>query len=177
MGMISSPGPVKLFTGMIAGETALFEELISVLEGMFGAADLTGPVWPWTYSTYYREEMGPELKRQFVFFGRLIQPDEIAGVKRTTNALEEKYRNANGSRRINLDPGYLDAAKLVLVSTKDFSHRIYLARGIYGEVTLIYSHNDYQPLHYTYPDYRSDDHRGLFRKARRLYMETLRTQP
>ncbi len=59
-------------------------------------------------------------------------------------------------RRVNLDPGYLIASKLVLATTKDFAHRIYLGQGIYGEVTLNYRRGQgWQPHPWTYADYRS----------------------
>lgn len=74
-----------------------------------------------------------------------------------------------GGRRINLDPGYIDSAKVVLVSTKDFSHRIYLGKGIYGEVTLMYSGKDYQVLPYTYHDFRTREYRDIFITARRMF--------
>ncbi|MFN3467301.1 MAG: DUF4416 family protein, partial [Candidatus Brocadiales bacterium] len=45
---------------------------------------------------------------------------------------------ANPGRPVNIDPGYLTSSKLVLASTNDYSHRIYLKKGIYAEVTLRY---------------------------------------
>jgi len=169
MGTITDPAPVKLFIGMLSNEISLFDELIERLVNIYGAPDLESPVLPWAHSDYYADEMGTELKRKFIFFAQLIDPASIARIKLKTNELEQRYLNERGGRRINLDPGYLDSAKLVLVSTKDFSHRIYLDQGIYGEVTLIYSKNDYQPLLYTYRDYRSEEYLSVFRKARELY--------
>lgn len=166
-----SPNPVKLFIGMLSNEISLFDELIQKLENIYGPPDYVSPVFPWEHSVYYTDEMGTELKRKFVFFKRLIEPGAIAGIKLKTNEIEQHYLNGQGGRRINLDPGYLDSAKLVLVSTKDFSHRIYLDHGIYGEVTLIYSKNNYQPLLYTYRDYKSEEYLTVFRKARALYKE------
>jgi hypothetical protein len=171
MGAIKNPDPVKLFIGMLSKEISLFDELIQKLVNTYGTPDLESPVLPWEYSDYYTDEMGGELKRKFVFFGQLIDPGTIAEIKLKTNELEQHYLNARGGRRINLDPGYLDSAKLVLVSTKNFSHRIYLDHGIYGEVTLIYSKNNYQPLLYTYRDYRSEEYLTVFRMARSLYKE------
>jgi hypothetical protein len=172
MGTITEPGPVKLFVGMLSNEVSLFDELVQKLRNVYGPVDLESPVWPWEHSAYYADEMGADLKRKFVFFERLIRPGAIPGIKVATNELEQHYLDERDGRRINLDPGYLDSAKLVLVSTKDFSHRIYLDLGIYGEVTLIYSKNDYQPLPYTYRDYRSEEYRSVFRKARDLYKDT-----
>ncbi|MDH4027259.1 MAG: DUF4416 family protein [Nitrospirota bacterium] len=184
MGKITPPHPVKLFVGMLSAETALFEEMKNRLQDIFGPVDLEGPVWSWEHTKYYEKEMGAGLKRQFIFFERLINPGEITEIKLRTIDLENKYLKKNppsppfakegtggckGGRRINLDPGYLDAAKLVLASTKDFSHRIYLDKGIYAEVTLMYSGKGYQTLPYTFPDYKTGEYHEVFKKAREVY--------
>ena len=132
MGEIIEPLPVKLFAGMLSQDATLFNELGQKLSDIFGPVDLESPVWPWDHTTYYQKEMGSGLKRKFIFFENLINPDSISQIKLKTIELEGEFLNDAGGRRINLDPGYLDAAKLVLVSTKDFSHRMYLDNGIYG---------------------------------------------
>jgi hypothetical protein len=71
------------------------------------------------------------------------------------------------SRPLNLDPGYLTEAKLVLASTKDRDHRVYLDRGIYAEVTLHYQRGrGWQPRPWTYPDYRSEPYLQFFTRCR-----------
>ncbi len=165
----SNPNPVKLFIGMISQDSALFEQLKDELQNIYGLSDFKSPVWQWEDTDYYLKEMGAGLKRQFIFFQRLINPEIISGIKFRTTELEKQYLNKNGGRRINIDPGYLDSARVVLVSAKDFSHRIYLGNGIYGEVTLIYSGNAYQTLPYTYPDFRTQEYFDIFEKARELY--------
>ena len=169
MSNITELKPVKLFTGMLSPDVSIFDQLKVKLETLFGPSDMESPVWTWKHTTYYEKEMGAGLKRKFVFFEKLINPGEIAGIKLKTVELEKEYLNESGGRIINLDPGYLDAAKLVLATTKDFAHRIYLSNGIYGEVTLIYSGKNYQSLPYTFPDYRTDDYLEVFRKAREIY--------
>ncbi|MCK5506172.1 MAG: DUF4416 family protein [Thermodesulfovibrionia bacterium] len=173
MSTLKDPAPVKLFVGMLSQDTSLFDELANKLSGIYGNIDFESPVWPWEHTTYYQEEMGAGLKRKFIFFEKLINPGDIAETKLKTVELEKQYLNGHGGRRINLDPGYLDAAKLVLVTTKDFSHRIYLNNGIYGEVTLIYSGKDYQSLPYTFPDYRTEEYHEVFRKVREMYKEQI----
>lgn len=168
------PRPVKLFIGMLSQDVSLFELLRGRLEELFGPVDLISPVWPWKYTDYYSEEMGTGLKRRFIFFQRLISPDEISAIKLKTVEMERQYLNKTGGRRINLDPGYLDSARIVLVSTKDYSHRVYLGSGIYGEVTLIYADNAYRELPYTYPDFRTSEYLDLFREARRQYKSQLK---
>lgn len=201
--IISNPYPVKLFIGMLSQDISLFDEIKGKLKEVFGPLDLESPVWEWNHTDYYSKEMGSGLKRQFIFFRKLINPGVIPEIKLKTNELERQYLNENnplihpiipphpplekgergdlkeggrrefigekGRRRINLDPGYLDSAKIVLVSTKDFSHRIYLGNGIYGEVTLIYSGKNYQTLPYTYPDFRTQEYLDIFKKVREMY--------
>ena len=79
-------------------------------------------------------------------------------------------------RPINLDPGYLASSKLVLASTKDYSHRTYLKKGIYAEVTLKYAKGAFEPLPWTFPDYRSKGYIDFFTETRTLYMKKLRGQ-
>lgn len=172
---ISNPKPVKLFIGMLSNDVLLFEKLKGKLEGIFGLSDMTSPVREWNHTGYYSKEMGEGLRKQFIFFQRLIDPGLMPDIKIKTVKLESEYLNKSGGRRINLDPGYLDSAKVVLVSTKDYSHRIYLGKDIYGEVTLIYSGKTYQTLPYTYPDFRTEEYLDIFKKARRIYNKDIKS--
>ncbi len=189
----SYPKLVKLFIGMLSHEIPLLDELNERLKEIFGPVDLESPVWEWDHTDYYSKEMGAGLKRKFIFFRNPVNPEAIPEIKLKTNELEKQYLNPStsplskggwvdlkdggeggflgkkGGRRVNLDPGYMDSAKVVLVSTKDFSHRIYLGNGIYGEVTLIYSGKNYQTLPYTYPDFRTQEYFDIFKKAREMY--------
>lgn len=170
---MTEPHPVKLFIGMLTNEPPLFLELTEKLQDMFGPSDMHSDVWKWQHSRYYEKEMGPGLKRRFVFFKDLIMPERITDIKLKTGELEKQYLNGQGGRRINLDPGYIDASKVVLASTKDFSHRMYLAKGIYGEVTLSYSCNGYIMYPYTFPDFRRKDYHDMFQDARNRYKEEI----
>lgn len=171
MGNITDPSPVKLFIGMLSNEESLLTIVEDQLKAVFGDIDFESPVWSWEHTKYYSKEMGEGLKRRFVFFEKHINPGEISDIKVQTNEIETQFLGNDGGRTINLDPGYLDSSKLVLVSTKNFSHRVYLDKGIYGEVTLIYSGDNFQPLPYTFPDYKTDAYLALFKEARRLFKE------
>ncbi|MEK6683115.1 MAG: DUF4416 family protein [Nitrospirota bacterium] len=171
MGIITPSAPVILFVGMISGRTMLFDEVRRPLITRFGPVDLESPVYPWTHTTYYEKEMGPDLKRQFLFFKQPIPPDTLHEIKRFTNELEQRWVQTSPERnlrQINLDPGYLAPSKIVLATTKDYSHRIYLRDGIYAEVTLMYQGKSCAPLPHTYPDFRSENYIALFNEARRL---------
>ena len=164
-----APLPVKLFVGMISREVSLFDELKERLSEIYGLSDMESPVWEWEDTDYYLDEMGAGLKRRFIFFKDLIDPGMISEIKLATVGYEGQYLMESKGRRINLDPGYLDSARVVLVSAKDYSHRVYVGNSIYGEVPLIYSGGNYQIMPYTYPDFRSDKYFDLFKKARELY--------
>ena len=163
-----TPEKVKLFIGMLSSNVELFNTVQSELIPCFGSIDLKSPVWTWNYTSYYEKELGKNILRQFIFFESLIYPSELSTIKNKTVLIEKKFADQNGNRTINLDPGYLTRAKVVLASTKDFSHRIYLQDGIYGEVTLSYIKGNYLIYPYTYPDYSSNEYLDLFKKARQL---------
>jgi hypothetical protein len=114
--------------------------------------------------------MGEPLYRRFLFFRDFIRPDILSDIKLATNDIERDM-SIDGKRCINLDPGYLTLAKIVLASTKDYSHRIYLKDGIHAEVTLIYSKEtkEYLPNINTYNDYKDERHKKIFLLARELF--------
>ncbi len=170
MGLIGTPDPVFLFTGMITAAEEIFSLAQRELEKTFGDTSYQSPIYPWDHSDYYEEEIGRDLKRRFLFFARPIMPEQLSDIKIETNRIEGlflKKEDGNKKRLINIDPGYMNMAKVVLATTKDFSHRIYLKDGIYAEVTLIYRDDSYNPLPYTFPDFRSEDYIGLFNSVRK----------
>lgn len=172
MGAIRLPSSVKLICGMIAADPGLFAEAETVLTERFGVVDLRSDVLPFDFTTYYQKEMGAPLYRQFVAFERLIDPAILPDVKRWTNELEERLaivRDGQIRRRINLDPGYVTAAKLVLATTKDHAHRLYLRDGIFAEVTLTFRDKSFQPMDWTYPDYRTAGYLTFFNAVRANY--------
>ncbi len=177
MGEIRPPKPVKLFVGMLSSEPALFKACTDLLCSEYGPLDHQSELLPWNFTDYYAAEMGPGLLRKFIFFERLMDPGELAGIKMLTNRIEEQMSvkaDTGVGRRINLDPGYITEAKVVLATTKDYSHRIYIGKNIYAEVTLQHSGGRFTPLEHTYPDYRMDEYLQLFSKARGMLREVLR---
>jgi hypothetical protein len=179
MGRLLAPKPVKLFLGMISREPGLFTECTGLFAHEFGPVDLVSRVIPWDHSEYYREEMGTGLQRMFIFFETLVDPMLLAAAKHHAISIEASFSEPAETavrRRINLDPGYLTEAKVVLATTKDFPHRIYIGKSIYAESTLHY-HKDsrsFQPVEHTYPDFRTDYCLNLFNEARGILRSGLR---
>lgn len=174
MGQIRTPEGVKYFCGLLLAPTAAHGDVEAALEQLFGPIISRSTVVPFTQTTYYEREMGPSLVRTFVAFAPLRPMDDLADVKHATNQLEANWSAAGHQRRVNLDPGYLDLAKVVLATTKDYSHRLYIGAGIYAEVTLRYQHRSFQPWEWTYPDYREPMALNFFTQLRETYKTQLR---
>jgi len=174
MGKIKKRLPVKLITGLIFKKNTAVRKAKSILSRHFGRIDFESPVLPFKHTDYYQKEFGASLKRQFLSFQKLIDPAALSKVKVLTNKIEIKL-SAGKKRLINIDPGYLDLAKLVLATTKDYSHRIYLDAGIYAEVTLFFEDKKFKPYSWTYPDYRTDEYAEIFHKIRNIYLCALPT--
>jgi hypothetical protein len=146
------------------------------LEEAFGPVALEGPAFAFEQTTYYEPVMGAGLHKQLLAFGDLISPDSLPAIKLRTNALERVLAEAGvypEARPLNLDPGYLSLAKLVLATTKDQAHRLYLRDGIYAEVTLHYRAGTFQPWPWTYADYRLPVVADFLRQARDYYRRRL----
>ncbi len=65
--------------------------------------------------------MGPGLLRRFVSFDPLIDPDQLPDIKAAAQDVEAIYQWVEGGkrgRRVNIDPGYLEANMVVLASKK-----------------------------------------------------------
>ena len=181
MGEIHETAPVLLIFTVSSRYGEALQWARERLTNQFGPAALDSEAFDFTETDYYASTMGPNLKKQFLAFARLIDAAALAEIKRQSNEWEAEYtalgRHAE-ARPLNLDPGYITPAKLVLASTKDHAHRIYLRDGIFAEVTLAYRAGRWQPLEWTYPDYRRDDYQSFFTRCRELLFElTRRTTP
>jgi hypothetical protein len=168
MGKIIIREKVKLFCGLISKDDGTLSETIKATVEKFGPVDTVSAVIPFDYTGYYKEEMGEKLLRQWIGFEELIPAEELPAIKVFTNKLEAG--SAQDSKRIvNIDPGYLTLPNVVLASTKNFSHRIYLGLGIYAEITLIYRRSEFTFLEWTYPDYKFMTALDFFEKLRVKY--------
>ena len=180
MGSIRTFNPVKLFVGILMSEERLFAEVEARLSAEFGTIDLRSSAIPFTFTDYYRRETGDHILRAFFAFERLIDADGLPDIKHWTNRLETEFAAAGSSssgiqRPVNLDPGYVEHSKVVLASTKNFYHRMYLGRGIFGEVTMHFRNNAWEYFPWTYPDYQSQEYRLFFLELRQRYRSQLKS--
>ena len=178
MGTIKPPQRVKPFVGLLLSELLLLEKCKEALERYFGPLDIQSPIIPFSYSNYYNAEMGDQISRLWMSFLQLQDPGNLADWKIKSNHLEDswtKERSGKRLRQVNIDPGYVSDSKIVLASTKNFSHRIYLSSGIYAEVTLNYRKNiGWQTYEWTYPDYKDAPAVNFFTQLRNKYRQQCR---
>ena len=174
MGKEKEPEPGKLFMSLITSEEGILQKGVEDLRMTYGEIDFISEVFPFNFTDYYAEEMGKDLFRRFVTFESLIARPLLPEIKQGTNRLEEKYGTPPGHRKINIDPGYLCLEHVILATTKGYTHRPYLRDGIYADLTLIYRNKSFQPLEWTYPDYRQPGIIQLFNQFRTKYLEDLK---
>jgi hypothetical protein len=170
-----NPQPAKLVIGLLANDKSLMPEVAEKLERIFGSVDMISAWMDFDFTEYYAKEMGTPLYRRMMTFGRLIRQKDLASIKLATNDLEQTYTD-DGRRCVNIDPGYLLYERFVLATGKNYSHRIYIGRRIYADLTLIFQQGTYQALPWTYPDYADQKMIRFLKQVREKYGADLRTQ-
>lgn len=174
MGTAREPKPAKYFVALLSSDVDLLTAVETDLSPILSEIDARSEVVPWIASKFYEREMGRGLLRRFVSFSVLQSPENLAEIKLQTQRIEDNYRIVAAGRRVNLDPGYIDAFKLVLASTKNAGQRIYLRSGIYGEATLLYHDAAFHGLEYSYRDYLWPESLAFFTQMRARYLTQLR---
>ena len=163
------PDPVLLVVAVFSRHEAARRWAGERLEQVFGPVALASREYDFSQTRYYEPTMGPALRKHLLASHDLVAPDCLPDAKRRTNALEQELADAGTypePRPLNLDPGYLTEAKLVLATTKDRDHRLYLDRGIYAENTLFFHRGAWQARPWTYPDYQRPDYHQFFLRCR-----------
>ncbi len=179
MWQLKEPRPVKLLIGILAADEQCLQAAVEIIAAEFGSLDLQSDVWPFGMTDYYNEQTGPNILKQFVTVEKLIDPGKLAKIKHKTNKLEQKLAqkmDIDLPRPVNLDPGLIEPSKMVLATTKNYSHRIYIGKKMYAEVTLIYDKGKWRPFDYTYPDYRQQCYHDFFNKVRTRLLEQLKSK-
>jgi hypothetical protein len=167
------PDPVKLISSLFSPKKALLESAITDICETYGVADWISPEVTFDRTTYYAREMGWPLHRRFVSFTDLIRPDHLTEIKLKTNQIEQKYLSGK-NRMVNIDPGTISPERLILATGKNYVHRVYLGRGIYADLTLVFQKGSFRALQWTYPDYADPEIIGFFNGIREKYMLQLR---
>ena len=173
---MSQPGPpksAKLVIGFFLYEKSLGTPIVENLIEKYGDVDIVSAWMPFDQTTYYEPEMGAPLYRRMVAFETLIHQSELAQVKLFTNEIEKQYADKL-KRVVNIDPGYMLLEKFVLATGKNFAHRIYIGKGIYADLTLVFRKGRFEALPWTFPDYASDRIQTFLMRVREKYAMDLK---
>ncbi len=164
---------MKLFVGFIFAKQDSYLKAKHILERKFGQVDFESQNIPFNHTRYYEKEFGINLQRKFLSSKKLIKAETLARIKIITNRAE-KTLSRHGKRQINIDPGILNLSKVILATTKDYSHRIPLTAGIYAEATLCFQNRNFHPWPWTYPDYKTPEYIQIFNTIREIYFKQIK---
>ncbi|HVO66092.1 MAG TPA: DUF4416 family protein [Syntrophales bacterium] len=164
---------VKLFMSAIYAADDIVKNILEILSKNYGDIDFISERLPFHYTDYYNGEMGSHLERRIVLFDTLIRPEALPDVKVSTNGVEDSF-TFHGKRLVNIDPGYISLAHLILATGKGYTHRPYLRDGIYADLTLIYKGKSFHSLQWTYPDYAEKHAIEMFNRIRSKYVMQLK---
>lgn len=150
--------PVKRIVALLVprGEREILTLALELLRREWGEPQRQSGLFPFEWTNYY-QDIAPQLDRCFFSYHGLYPMSELPNWKIRAAELE---RATGDSRRVNIDPGTLDGARLLLASTKGQAQRIYLRDGIFAEVTLCRRKGRWESFFYTYPDFKSTDYYG-----------------
>ena len=179
MGDIREHDSVLLVAAVTSQFSESFDWARRRCEAVWGPVALASPRFAFDMTQYYADAMGRELKKELLAFDRQIDPANLADAKIASNQLEDELvqsREWSVERPVNIDPGYLTEAKLVLATTKDRDHRIYVGKGIFAEVTLFFRGGAWQSSRWTYPDFQQSEYHEFFDRCRELLRNRIRNQ-
>lgn len=172
MGELIDQKPVKLVASIIFKEDSAGDNAINKLKKEYGLLEDLSLDIPFDFTDYYYEEFGGPLKRKMICFRKLISKEVLADIKLATNVVEDRSRKG-GKRTVNIDPGYVAEGKFALLTTKDYTHRIYIGKRIFAESTLFFQDGNFRPWPWTYPDYAQEPILGFIKEVRGLYIEDI----
>jgi len=169
------PVSAKLVVSVLSADwQAAWLPVVAALETRFGPAEVAFPAMPFDHTAYYNDELGTPIARRLLVFAHLLPQDALGPAKRFTNAVEDRLARPDGRRLVNLDPGLVTCERFVLATGKNYTHRIYLGQGIFGDLTLVFQAGSWQTLPWTFPDYAAPDMLARLTDVRCRYRRDLR---
>ncbi|ADG70401.1 DUF4416 family protein [Brachyspira murdochii] len=174
MSKVLKQSKAVLITALMYNDINIYNLALEKLINNFGEIEVISDEYLFSHSIYYKEEMGDTLNKRFIVFKNMIERDYISNVKRITDNIEREYLDDKNNRKINIDPAILTLENFILVTNKNFTHRIYLKDGVFADLTLIYKKKEgYTELPWTYADYSSDETKKFLKKIRELFYNRL----
>ncbi len=166
----SYPQKAVLSAGIMFSDQSFFKKSVDELKKSFGNLLFISRSFDFCYTDYYAKEMGASLLKRFVFFKKFVEQDKLPDIKHIAWDIEEKL-SIDNKRRVNIDPGLLTMEKFILSTGKNYSHRIYMGKGVFADLNLVFKNDDFQEFEWTYPDYRQDETKRILLIVRKYLKE------
>ena len=164
--------PVKLVAPILYVAENVLEQTKHSLEKAFSAIDYTSKAYPFAFEHYYEPEMGSPIYRIILSFTELVDSSTLADIKLKTNEVEQQFA-VNGKRAVNIDSGYLDFDKLVLASMKKNGQKIYMGKGVWADMNLMYAKGHFSGFPWTFPDFADNTYEKDLLLIREKYKRQL----
>ena len=157
--------PGKALIGVLFQKDDIYQQFLRHLDKIEVEIELESEIYKFDSTYYYQVEMGSGLYRIFLSLKGLYPVEQSVSLKNETNSWENEWKEA-GKRTLNLDPGYLDLHKVVLLSGKEGPQKIYLGGGIWSDLNLIRKARRFEALPWTFPDLRESRYHSFFERVR-----------
>ncbi len=156
----------KLFCGVLYQNKEQCEQVILELTKRFGEIETIGEEYDFDFTDYYLEEFGPGLKKRFIVFRDLIDRKDLPKFKTITCKIEKRF-SKDQKRTVNIDSSYITQHSVVVASTKEMPHRVYLDKGIFADIQLVLTKKQAYTYRHTFPDYEKK--KGFFLGQREMH--------
>lgn len=169
----------KLIISFFSKDKTILDKVEKILEKKYGKIDFKSNDLFFDETDYYKKEMGEKLLFRVVSFERLVKRDSLVSIKKFSWKIERKnsiFENGVSKRLINIDPGILSLENFVLATGKGFAHRVYLGKGVFADLTLIYRNSTFIDLPWTYLNYKSQPIKDILLNIRKLYYSQIKAK-
>jgi hypothetical protein len=174
MSTLKKPKKVKLIIAFFSNSINLLDKTEKILIIKFGKADYKSQDIEFNETDYYSSEMGENIKLRFIAFNKLINRNKLPEIKIKTCRIEKKFSFLN-KRTVNIDPGLMSLENFILATGKSFTHRIYLKKGVWADLTLIFHKGDFTELPWTFPNYRTERIKKILKEIRTIYYKQIKS--
>ena len=162
------PISVIPFVGVLVHPEVNFTTISDICKELLGSFAFMSDRLEFDMTDYYSAEMGKGLVRFWVGADYRTTPDVLVPLKWRAYQIEQEHLRPDNTRTLNLDPGYVAPSKVVLATFKDFSHRLYLGRLVYGHLELVFEQGHFKSLPWSYPDYSTQEAIRFMTKLREM---------
>lgn len=172
MPQLQPPQPGRLVISVAYNSMDALADCLKRLEKEFGTVQYETIDIPFTGEARHLEEMGSPLSRRFFSFEKMVARDKLADYKFACRKVEAQFADQVDEtlfRTVNIDPCIMTPDNVTAASSHEMNHRVYLTRGVYAHIELIWSHERFVQLPWTNPDFTHDEAVDFFLRVREAF--------